>query len=139
VNTNDPVNSVLVLEVLATAGLEADAVLRDKDDFAAVVAGATDFVTNGGYARKTLDQAGGITITVNDALDRIEVDFPDQTYTAIVAGSGWSKFLTGFDSDSTAGTDANVVPWTLHDLVVTPDGSDITVQVADIFRATSNA
>ena len=32
--------------------------------------------------------------------------------------------------DTTAGTDANIVPLTMHDFVVTPDGSDITAQIA---------
>ncbi len=33
-------------------------------------------------------------------------------------------------ADNTAGTDANIVPGTLHDFAITPDGSDITAQIA---------
>lgn len=137
VNANDPTNSVLVLMVLATAGIETDAVLKDKDDFAAVVAGTTNEVTNTGYARKVLDQAAGITVTYDDTNDRVDVDFPDQTWTAVAAGDGWNDIVVGYDSDSTAGTDAAILPHTLHDFVVTPDGSDITAQVATAgyFRA----
>jgi hypothetical protein len=137
VNANDPTNAVLVIGVLATTGVQADSVLKDLDDWTALVAGATDFVTNTGYARKVLDQTGGITITYDDTNDRVDVDFPDQTWTAVAAGSGWNDVVVGYDSDSTAGTDANILPHTQHDFVLTPDGSDITMQVAaaGYFRA----
>lgn len=137
VNANDPTNSIFSIMVLATSGIESDATLKDKDDFAAVVSGATNEVTNTGYARKTLDQAGGITVTYDDTNDRVDVDIPDQTWTAVAAGDGWNDVVTGYDSDSTAGTDANILPMTQHDFVVTPDGSDITMQVATagFFRA----
>ena len=129
VNANDPTNAVLVVAVLATSGIEADATLIDLDSFSALVAGTTNEVTNSGYARKVLDQAGGITVTYDDTNDRVDVFFPDQTWTAVAAGDGWNDVVVGYDSDSTAGTDANILPHTLHDFVVTPDGSDITLDV----------
>lgn len=137
VNANDPTNSALIIMVLAAAGIESDAVLIDKDDFAAVVSGTTNEVTNSGYARKTLDQAGGIVITYDDTNDRVDVDCPDQTWTGVAAGDTWSDVDFGYDSDTTAGTDANILPWTQHDFPVTPDGSDITavVATAGFFRA----
>jgi hypothetical protein len=137
VNANDPVNSVLNLSVLATSGIESDAVLIDKDTLADVVSGTTNFVTNTGYARIEVDNTGSITVTVDDTNDRKEADMPDQTWSAVLAGDGWNDLVIGYDSDSTGGTDANIVPCTQHDFVVTPDGSDITVQfnAAGFFRA----
>lgn len=135
INANDPTNSVFIVAVLATAGIETDAVLRDLDDFTALVAGTTNYVTNTGYARKVIDQTGGITITYDDTNDRVDVDIPDQTWTAVAAGDGWNDVVIGYDSDSTTGTDANILPATQHDFVLTPDGSDITAQVAVFFRA----
>jgi hypothetical protein len=137
VNANDPVNSVLNLSVLATAGIESDAVLIDKDALSDVVSGTTNFVTNTGYARIEVDNTGSITVTVDDTNDRKEADMPDQTWSAVLAGDGWNDLVIGYDSDSTGGTDANIVPCTQHDFVVTPDGSDITVQfnAAGFFRA----
>ena len=137
VNANDPTNAVLVVAVLATSGIEADATLIDLDSFSALVAGTTNEVTNSGYARKVLDQAGGITVTYDDTNDRVDVFFPDQTWTAVAAGDGWNDVVVGYDSDSTGGTDANILPHTQHDFVVTPDGSDITLDVptAGYFRA----
>lgn len=129
VNANDPTNAVLVLDVLATSGIESDATLRDVDTFTALVAGTTNFVTQPSI-RKTLDQSAGITITVDDTNDRTDVDIPDQTWTAVAAGDGWNDLVCGYDSDSTAGTDANIVPISMHDFVVVPDGSDVTAQIA---------
>jgi len=137
VNNNDPTNAVLVIAALDASGVESDATLKDKDDFSALVSGATNEATNTGYARKSIDQSGGITVTTDDTNDRVDVDIPDQTWTAVSAGSNWSDLVFGYDSDSTGGTDSGIVPLTQHDFSVTPDGSDITVQIATagFFRA----
>lgn len=139
VNANDPTNSVFVIALIAATGVESDATLVDTDDFAALVAGATNFSTNTGASRKTLDNTGGITITYDDSNDRVDVDIPDQTWTAVAAdGTGAiSDLVVGYDSDSTAGTDSNIIPMTFHDFAITPDGSDITAQVPSpgFFRA----
>lgn len=131
VNGNDPTNAVVVIDLLATSGLESDATLRDKDTFSDLVSGTTNFATGTGWARKTLDQAGGITITVDDTNDRTDVDIPDQTWTAVAdAADDVSRLVAGYDSDSTGGTDANIIPISTHDFVIQPDGSDVTAQIA---------
>jgi hypothetical protein len=137
VDSNDPANSALVIVVLATAGLESDATLIDKADLAAVVAGTTNEVTNTGYARKVLTDADISAFAADNTNDRVDLDIADQTWTAVAAGDGWSKLVVCYDSDTTAGTDAAIVPLTAHDFVVTPDGSDITAQIAaaGFFRA----
>lgn len=137
VDTNDPANSALIIVILATAGIETDAVLKDKDDLAAVLAGTTNEVTNTNYARKTLTDADLVAFAPDDANDRTDLDIADQTWTAVAAGDGWNDLLVCYDNDTGAGTDANIVPLTQHDFVVTPDGSDITAQIAaaGFFRA----
>ena len=134
VNANDPTNSILTLEAINST--QTDATLKDLDTFALIESDAsTAEVTNSGYARKTFDQTGGITVTIDDTNDRTDVDVPDQTWTAVGAGTAWTDLVFGYDSDSTAGTDANVVPATLHDFAITPDGSDITATIAVFYRA----
>lgn len=126
----DASTSVGVL-ILRTAALESDAILKDKVSVADLVSGATDEATNSGYARKT-----GLTGTLNvdQANDRVDVSIPNQTWTAVAAGDGWSKLVVFLDE---GGTDATRIPLTSHDFAVTPDGSDITVQfaAAGFFRA----
>lgn len=137
VNNNDPANAAFIIDVLATAGIESDATLLDKDTFADVVSGTTNFVTQASI-RKTLDQAASITVLLDDTLDLVDIDFPDQTWVAVAAGDGFNDVVIGYDSDTGAGTDANIIPMTQHDFVVTPDSSDITMQlnVEGFFRAT---
>lgn len=135
VDSNDPANSALILVVLAEAGLETDAVLKDKDDLAAVLAGTTNEVTNTNYARKTLTDTELTAYTVDDTNDRILLSLPSQTFTSIAAGNAWRKALVCYDSDTTAGTDANIIPITAHDLLingtaVVPNGQNIVIDLS---------
>jgi hypothetical protein len=45
--------------------------------------------------------------------------------------------LFAYDPDTGAGTDSSVIPLHKHDFSITPDGSDVTAQIAaaGIFRA----
>lgn len=132
VDTNDPTNSALIVLLLAATGIEADAVLLDMDTITALVAGTTNEATNTGYARKVLTDADVVAFAPDDTNDRVDVDIPDQTWTG-VANDGTGAIIdlvVAYDNDTTAGTDANIVPMTLHDFAVTPDGSDITAQIA---------
>lgn len=136
INANDPTNSAIIIDLLATTGLESDATLIDKDTVTDVVSGATNLATGTGWARKTIADGGSITITVDDTNDRTDVDLPDQTWTAVAdAADDVSKLLSGYDSDTTGGTDANIVPVSLHDFVIQPDGSDVVAQINVLLRA----
>jgi len=135
VNANDPVNSALVVSVWNNDGSSTDDQVRDADDVAAIEAltGVTERTTSG-WTRKTIDQAGGITITYDDTNNRVDVDIPDQTWTAVSAGVA-TDLGVAYDSDTTLGTDSNILPGTWHDFAVTPDGSDVTATVATFYRA----
>lgn len=141
VNANDPANSALIVVLLASTGLETHAVLRDMNTLADLVAGATNESTNTGYARKVLTDASSITVTVDDTNNWVDVDIPDQTWTAVANdGTGAIGMLVVcYDSDTTAGTDANIVPLSLHDFAVSADSSDITAQISSggFFRAST--
>jgi hypothetical protein len=126
-------NAALILVPIETSGLEADSVLRDKTDLAAFLSGSTNEQTTMG--RKTVTAC---TVTVDNTNDRVAIDFADQTWTA-PTGNAISKLLICFDPDTTSGTDSSIVPLTLHDLPLTPDGNNFTVTVADFYRASSTA
>lgn len=137
VNNNDPTNSAFILVVLKASGLQSDDTLRDYDTLAAILAASNDEATNTGYARKVLNQASGLVITVDDTNNRASVDFPDQTWTSVQAtGGAWGALLVCYDPDTTGGTDADIIPLTKHDFEVTPDGRDIDgeVDTAGFFR-----
>ena len=126
-------NDALVLIALEASGLETDAVLRDKDDFAAVVAGTTNEQTTVG--RKTLT---GVTVTIDDTNDRVALDAADVTWTA-PTGNPIGAVVICYDPDTTGGTDADLIPLTKHDLSWTPDGNNFTLTISDFARANSAA
>lgn len=133
VKSNDPANSALILVPIETSGLETDAVLKDKDTLTDVLAGTTNEQTTMG--RKTLTDADLAAIPApDDTNDRNDRSLPTVTWVS-ATGNAISKILVCYDGDTTAGTDANIVPLTLFDAVFTPDGSDIVLNSAVFFRA----
>jgi hypothetical protein len=136
---NDPTNSVFLIELI-NAGAMTDATARDYATFAAIEGDANAAeLTSGGnanYARKTIsDSVGSLTVTIDNTNDRTDLDVADQTWTALGAGTAITDVVFGYDSDSTAGTDSNVVPLSQHDFAITPDGSDVTATIAVFARA----
>lgn len=136
VDSNDPTNSALIIVIIDANG-DTDATMKDRDDLSALLGGTANEVTNTNYARKTLTDSDISAFAPDDTNDRVDLDIADQTWTAIAAGTAWTDFLVCYDSDTTGGTDSNIVPMTNHDFAVTPDGSDITAQIATagFFRA----
>lgn len=134
VDANDPAASTLVVVVIDAAG-DTDAVMRDRDDLAALLGGTSNEVTNANYARKVLTDSDIALTAPDDTNDRYDVDIPDQTWTAVGAGTAWTDLLVCYSPS--AGADSTIIPLTCHDFVVTPDGSDITAQIATagFFRA----
>lgn len=133
VENNDPANSAIILVPIETSGLEADSVLIDKDDLAAVLSGTTNEQTTMG--RKTLTDADLAALPApDDTNDRYEVSLPTTTWTA-ATGNAISKILVCYDSDTTAGTDSNIIPLTMFDFAVTPSGTDIQMTGGVFFRA----
>ncbi|MFE3031607.1 hypothetical protein ACFXKY_08150 [Streptomyces canus] len=122
-------SDALILIPLESSGLESDSVLKDKDTFADVVAGTTNEQNTVG--RKTLS---GITVTVNDALDRVEIDAADVSWTS-PTGNPVGAMVVVYDPDSGTGTDADLIPVTKADVAWTPDGTTFTLAISDFFRA----
>ena len=134
VKSNDPANSAFVLIPVETSGLEADSVLRDADTVTAVFAGATNEQTVMG--RKTLTDAELAALPApDDTNDRYDLSLPTVLWTA-PGGNPVAKLLLAFDSDTTGGTDANLIPCGLYDFPQTPNGvANIQLTGAVFFRA----
>lgn len=139
VENNDPANAGFAVVLVKLA--EADGTLEDYDDLSALLGAAgnteADF-TN--YARKVLSDADLAALPApDDTNNRYEVDLPDQTWTAAggAANNTLVKMLICYDSDTTGGTDANIIPLCHYDFAVSTDGSDLTAQfdALGFFRA----
>lgn len=126
-------NDALIAVPLESAGLVTDATMRDYDDLATLLAGASNEQTSMG--RKTLS---GVTVTVDDSNDRVAVDCADITWTS-ATGNAVGAVVICYDPDTTTGTDSDLIPLTKHDVTMTPDGSSYTLTVADFYRASSTA
>lgn len=137
VDSNDPANSALVIVPVDVAAV-TDATLRDFDTLAAILGGGVTERTTNGWTRKTLTDVDLAAFAPDDTNDRVDVDIPDQTWTAVaLAGGATTDLIICYDNDTTAGTDANLIPLTLHDFPITPDGSDVVAVIAatGFFRA----
>lgn len=124
-------NDALIVVPIEATGLEADATLKDYDDLAALLAGTSNEQTTIG--RKTITS---VTVTVDDTNDRVDIDFADPVWTA-ATGNALGALVICYDADTTAGTDANLIPLTKHDFAVTPNGTDLTgvVATSGLYRA----
>jgi hypothetical protein len=135
VKSNDPANSALILVPIETAGLEADATLVDVDTLSALLAGTTNEQTTMG--RKTLTDADLAALPApDDTNNRYEVSLPTVTWTA-ATGNAISKIAVCYDPDTTAGTDANIIPITMFDFAQTPSGADIQMTTGVFLRAST--
>ena len=131
VDLNDPANSAFKIVVLALVGLEVDATLRTYQDLATLLAASNNEVTNTGYLRKTLTDADLAVYTVDYSAHLITLPLPTQLYTGVDTGDTWAKALVTYDSDTTSGTDANIVPITAQDIrlaaaPLSPNGGSVT-------------
>lgn len=139
VDANDPANAAFIGVVLRAAGLVSDAILKDYATLADILAGASDEATNTGYARKTWTDADLAAYSVDNTNDRIQLFLPTPvTWTNVAAGDVWAKMLICYDSDTTAGTDANIIPVTAHDILyngsyLVPNGTNIVMTNATGF------
>lgn len=121
----DNPNNVLVL-LLKQA--EADSTLVDRTSLADLLDAGTGNLeadaTN--YVRKTGITA---TITVDNTNDRVDVDIPDQTWTALggAVNNTIVKLIIAYEEGP---SDAQRIPLTHHDFNVTTDGSDVTAVIA---------
>lgn len=129
-------NDALIVVLLKSTGLEADDTLNNYDDLAALLAATNDEADFTNYSRKTLASVAG---TVDDTNNRLDVDAADFSYTNAggATNNTVGKAIICYDADTTAGTDANIIPCTYHDCTFTTDGNtvNITIATAGFYRA----
>lgn len=126
--TGADANGALVIAPFNSTGASTDDQVRDADTLAAIEAlTGIDERTTGGWNRKTISDAA-ITITIDDTNDRVDADIADPVWPGVTTGTV-TDLEFAYDSDTTAGTDSNILPGTWHDFAITPDGSDVTATI----------
>ena len=126
VEDNSPAAAVIRMFAIDSNG-ETDDNMRDADTMAALFATLANEVTNTNYANIALDETD-LTLTLDDTNNRYDVDITDQTFSTILAGDDWTHIVLGYDADG-SDTDSLTIPIGIYDFAVTPDGSDIIVQI----------
>lgn len=137
VKNGDPAAARLYVIPLST--LVAQATAEDVDDFAALITAGAVEQTAGGWGRITIAAADITTPTPDDTNNRFPADFIDVNW-----GSGGSGPTTGNNIVSlvvcyasvASPTNAQLLPLSHHDFVITADGSQVTGTVTDFYRAT---
>jgi hypothetical protein len=121
------------LLILLLTTVEAAATFVDRATVALILSNGSTEATATNYARKTALTG---TVTVDNTNDRVDVDMPDQTWTALGGGvnNSITKAVVAYEESA---ADTGRVPLTHHDFVITTDGSDVTlvVNAAGFFRA----
>ncbi|MFI6485171.1 hypothetical protein ACIBH1_45185 [Nonomuraea sp. NPDC050663] len=128
VKSSDPAGTALVVVALAQTGLATDADLRIADTLSAILGGSSNEVTNVGYARKVLVAADLAAWAPDDTNHRTDLDIPDQTWNSVATGDSWGKLLVCYRPTAGA-ADADIVPVSGHDFVVSPDGTNVVAQI----------
>jgi hypothetical protein len=127
VDLADPANARFYVIPIDANGI-TDATLKDVDDFAALITAGAIERSATGWNRKTLTNTDIATVAADDTNDRMDIDIPDQTWTAVSAGNV-TDLIIGYSGIVTP-TNAQIVVVTQHDFAITPDGSDVTAQIA---------
>lgn len=136
VENNDPANSAFII-VPFDRGATADDAIRDADTLSAAIALGTERAASN-WNRKTITDADLVALPApDDTNNRYDVDMPDLVWSPGPTAGAVTDLLMGYDSDTTAGTDANIILIGAFAFAITPDGSVVTAQVdpAGFFRA----
>lgn len=109
-----PATNDALLWIILT-GTETDDNIRDADTLTAVIALAVNEATFTGSSRVT---ATGVTVTVDDTNNRVDVDAVDPSWSPTTA-EAITRILLAYDPDTTGGTDADIIPVFVDDFALT--------------------
>jgi hypothetical protein len=121
-------DAILVI-LLTTTGLVADATMKNYATLAAVFSGGNTEATFTNYARKAF--TSGLTITQSTGASTATLSMSNFTWTAAggATNNNLGKLITAYRPTSTS-TDAQCIPMTYHDCTATTTGSDLLVSIA---------
>lgn len=113
-------------QMLLLKAAEADDALRDHATVAALLAAAGNTEADA----TNYDRITGIAASVaqDDVNNDVSLDIPDQTFTAL-GGTTNNSLVKAIIAVQTGADDTTLIPITAHDITVTTDGSDLTIQI----------
>ena len=126
----------IIVVLLKSASLPADATLNNFQTLAAVFTGGAVEADFTNYSRKVLS-AVDITVTVNTSTGITTVDLSDQVWTTAggATNNTLGAMLTCYRQTSST-PDSGILPLTKHDFAVTTTGVNLSAVVPSIGTAT---
>lgn len=115
------------IEILLLKVAEADATIRDYDNLSLLLAGSNTEADFTNYARKQVTNAS-ITLTVDDTGNVVDADIADQVWTS-AGGATNNNLVKLVICEDGGGADTTLIPLSIHDFVITTDGTDLTAQI----------
>jgi hypothetical protein len=121
-------NDALILVLLKSAGVESQATLQDYDTLQALLAATNDECDFTNYTRKTLSVTQN---AVDDTNNWWNIDVADVVYTSAggATNNTGAMAVVCYDPDTTAGTDADLVPMGIFDASFTTNGNNLNVNI----------
>lgn len=123
-------NDALLVLLLKSAGLPAEATLRDFTTLAALLASSADEADFTAYARKIVTV--GITVTQDNVNERVDGDMLDLEWNPAggAVNNTLGKIVVCYDPDTTVLDDSTVIPLTYHNFSATTDGKPLLARIA---------
>lgn len=133
VDANTPADAKILLVPLSVGDSEAN--VQDVDDLATLL-GGTPNRAGGSWGDKTLTDTNftSTDYDTNDTDNRGDASVPSVTWTAPSAGQDTVALVICY-TEVAAPADADWIPVSYHDFVVTADGNDVVLNAGDFIRA----
>lgn len=124
----------IVLVLMQSAGLQADATLAGYSNLGTLLAAASDEATFTNYSRIVLSTSAPITISVGTG---VSVAIPSQTWNSAggAVNNTLGALLTCYRPTS-GSADSAVIPLTKHDFSVTTTGANLLATITTIATVT---
>jgi hypothetical protein len=125
---NDPTNAAIIFVPLSQSGTAEQA---EALTTLAAVESDGNFAeqASGGWSRKVADDTGeGLAWAWDATNNRNEADANDLVWAGPTAANNTTGLLVCYDSDTTGGTDSNIIPLIHLDMAVTANGQQVTFQ-----------
>lgn len=119
-------SDALVVVLLKSSGLQADDVLDNYTDLASLLASTNDEADFSNYARKVVST--GIVVTPNNTTNAVDVDAPDQTWTAAAPTNALGAVVWCYRPASNS-LDSAIIPLWKYGVTATTNGSDLIASV----------
>lgn len=137
VDLNDPANSALIAILYKV--IEVDDTLNNYTTVTGIAGGTNTEANFTNYARVVWTDTNIALGSPDNTNNRFDYDVPDPLWTSAggATNNTLAKLVVAYDNDTTAGTDANLVPLSYHDFVITTNGGNLTgtVNAAGFGRA----